>query len=53
MKKHVGFIEKVDVISAIDEAADKAGLDRSGWIKHTIREKLRAETDSNQIKLGA
>lgn len=44
--KHVGFNENPEVIADIDAAAESEGLDRSGYIRQTIREKLRSAVDS-------
>lgn len=44
--KHVGFNENPEIIANIDAAAESEGLDRSGWVRQTIREKLRSAGDS-------
>ncbi len=44
--KHVGFNENPEIIEDIDRLADAKGIDRSGFIRQTIRERLKAEADS-------
>jgi hypothetical protein len=45
-KKNIGFNEKLEVIAEIDAAAESEGLDRSGWVRRTIRNALRSAGDS-------
>jgi hypothetical protein len=40
-KKIISFEESLEIISAIDKAADQQGLNRSGWIRQVIRQKLQ------------
>jgi hypothetical protein len=44
--KHVGFNENPEIIADIDAAAKSEGLDRSGWVRQTIRMKLRGAADT-------
>jgi hypothetical protein len=38
----IGFKEKEEIIQQIDEQAELQGLDRSGYLRQLVREKLRA-----------
>jgi hypothetical protein len=45
-EKWVTFRETKTNIAAIDKLAEALGVDRSGYIRLTMRAKLRAEADS-------
>ena len=46
--KHVGFNENPKIVADIDAAAESKWLDRSGFIRQTIREKLSSAKIQNK-----
>ena len=44
--KHVGFNETPEYVALYDAVAESEGLDRSGFIKQTLRAKVRAGADA-------
>lgn len=45
-EKWVTYRESVETIQDMDKLSQALGIDRSGLIRQTMREKIRAETDS-------
>jgi hypothetical protein len=44
--KHVGFNETPEFIALYDAFAESEGLDRSGFMKQTLRARVRAGADA-------